>query len=184
MISTLIKSILAGISIAIGTLTYLQVGGVLGACLFVIGILMVLLGRFKLYTGVVGYINDKKEIPNMLLIILGNLIGTCLMFIFPNPIAYTILLSKLTTPLHIIFIKSIICGLLIYCSVEAYKENKIFITFVSIPAFILVGAEHSIANFCFIIAARYFSWYLIPFSLVVIIGNAVGSIIFHKIKRL
>lgn len=184
MARTLIKSILAGISISIGALVYLNVGGVPGACLFAIGILMVTFGHFKLYTGAIGYISSYKEIPNMLIIILGNFIGTCLMFCFPNPIAQTMIIAKLSTPLVLVFIKAIICGLLIYCSVEAYKENKLFITFLCIPTFILLGAEHSIANFCYFISARYFDWYLIPYSLIVIIGNAIGSIIFNKVKRL
>ena len=179
-----INSILGGLCIAIGTLVYLSIGEILGACLFSIGILTIMLNGFNLYTGRIGFIESYKEIPSMLFIILGNFIGCSLLLLFPNPIALEIVLTKISYPLWFSFVKSVLCGILIYVSVDAYRKNNLFVSFLAIPVFITIGAEHSIANFCFFFAARYFSWYLIPFSIVVILGNAFGSIIFHQLKRI
>lgn len=183
IILTLLRAILAGVCIAIGAILYLTLGGVVGAVLFSIGLFSILLLKLKLYTGAIGYIKTYKEIPTMGLIILGNLIGCCLMFAFPFEGASAIIANKLSAPLFLTFIRAMLCGVLIYVAVEGYKANNSLITLISIPSFILLGAEHSIADFCFFIAARYISWDSILFLLTVIIGNALGSIIFHRIAK-
>lgn len=178
-------SILAGICIAIGTIIYLNVGGPLGATLFAIGLFTILLLKFKLYTGAIGYINSIKALPEMGLIILGNFIGCFLIMVFfPHPTALNIVLNKLSSPLYLVFVKAFLCGILIYVAVEAYKMKQLLITLLAIPSFILLGAEHSIANFCFFISARYISWYSCLFFIIVIIGNAFGSIAFHRLRTI
>lgn len=179
----MIKSILAGVCIAIGTLVYLNVGGVPGATLFAIGLFTILLFKLKLYTGAVAYVDKPFDYLSLLVIIIGNFIGCCIMFAFPHSAALNIVLTKIGAPLWIAFIKAILCGILIYVAVEGYKAEQPIITLLAIPAFILLGAEHSIANFCFFIAARFISWRAVLFSIVVIIGNGIGSILFHRLRR-
>lgn len=58
-----INSILGGLCIAIGTLVYLSIGEFIGACLFSIGILTIMINGFNLYTGKIGFIENYKEIP-------------------------------------------------------------------------------------------------------------------------
>ena len=73
---SLLKSIFAGICIGIAGTAYVQLGGgPFAACLFAIGLILIVLFDFNLYTGKIGYIQSYKDIPKMLLIILGNLIG-------------------------------------------------------------------------------------------------------------
>ena len=178
------NSILAGICIAIGSLVYLNNQGPLGAILFAAGLFSILLLNLNLYTGKIGYINSYKDIPHILLIILGNIIGCCIMFGFPYfPSAELIIGLKLITPLYTTFIKAFLCGALIYIAVEGYKRSQPLITLISIPTFILMGAEHSIADICFFIAARYFSWESLLFFVIVIIGNALGSLVFHYFRK-
>lgn len=179
--SNFLKSFGAGLAIAIGALLYINIGGgVAGAIMFSIGIYLVLWFGLNLYTGKIGYINSYKDIPNILLIIIGNLIGCALTLISPaTPFVISITAAKLAQPLYIIFIKAIICGILIYAGVDQYKKQKEYAPILAIPAFILAGAEHSIADACYFIAARAFSLEVVIFILIVIIGNAIGSLLWR-----
>jgi len=180
---TFIKSIWAGLCIAIGAILFLNLGGVVGAFLFSIGLLTILHFKFKLYTGVIGYATTYKELPFILTVIIGNIIGCCLMFAFPTAAAGALVATKLAAPIWLVFIKAIICGILIYVGVEAFKEDRWYITILAVAAFILCGAEHSIADICFFISARYFSFESLIFIIVAIIGNAIGSLLIHNLKE-
>lgn len=176
------KSILAGICIAIGALIYLNVGGILGAFLFSIGLFTILHFGFNLYTGKVAYMTtNPKDIRNILIILMGNIIGCCFLFAFPTAAAGSIVAAKLAQSVAAVLFKSILCGILIYIAVEGFKGGNQLITLLAIPTFILCGAEHSIANICFMIAASCFSLEALIFICIVIIGNAIGSILFHRL---
>ena len=177
-----IKSIAAGASIAIGTTIYLALGGWIGAAFFAIGLYLILWFKFNLYSGKVGYINSIKETPNLFIIFIGNLIGCCLIFlIFPSTAATTIMLTKLSVSLWIVLIKGIVCGVLIYAAVQQYKKGKEYAPALAVPAFILCGAEHSIADLCFLMAAGIFNLEAIIFICVVAVGNAIGSLAIRAI---
>lgn len=155
-------------------------GGISGAIFFSIGLYLVLWFNLNLYTGKVGYINSVKETPNLLLIFIGNAIGCALAFMLsPAPFVTALVAAKLSTPLGLVLIKSIICGILIYAGVDQYKKNKDYAPLVIVPAFILVGAEHSIADICYFIIARIFSVEVVIFILIVAIGNAIGSLLWR-----
>jgi formate/nitrite transporter FocA (FNT family) len=173
-----IKSIAAGAAIAIGTSIYLALGGWIGAVFFAIGLYLILWFKFNLYTGKVGYIKSIKDTPNLFAIFIGNLIGCCLIFILlPSAAAATIVATKLSISLWLVLIKAIICGILIYAAVEQYKQGKEYAPALAVPAFILCGAEHSIADLCFLMAAGVFNLEAIIFILVVAIGNGIGSLL-------
>lgn len=188
---TLIRSILAGISISIGALIFLtlkQISLPFSAIFFTVGLLIILWYGFDLYTGKIGYLASIKDVPRMLLILAGNFIGCCIMFTFAGgPVGATaaaIMTVKYELNLFEVFVRAIICGILIYVAVDQFKDkNNKNAPLIAIPAFILAGAEHCIADACYIFAGLAFSWHTIPFILTVIIGNAIGSIVFHQIKR-
>lgn len=70
-------SILAGMVIAIGCILYLKIGGVMGAALFSVGLMSVVLGKFKLFTGKAGlFAEGKIGLGELGKIWLGNLLGT------------------------------------------------------------------------------------------------------------
>jgi formate/nitrite transporter FocA (FNT family) len=181
-LTDLIKSILAGSAIAIGAIIFVLLGGgIAGAFVFSIGIYLVLWYGLNLYTGKIGYVTSYKEIPKILLIIIGNAIGACLALMVQNEFVNTIVLTKLSIPLYLVFIKAVICGILIYAGVDQYKKGHQFAPLIAIPAFILAGAEHSIADICFFLAARQFSIEGFVFIIIVIIGNAIGSLLWRKL---
>jgi formate/nitrite transporter FocA (FNT family) len=183
-LTEMLKSIFAGMAIAIGATLFLMVGGVAGAIGFTIGLYLVLWFKLNLYTGKIGYASSWKQIPMLLCIFIGNLIG-CLAFMFCPTLAVSaaaaaIMTTKLSTLWYVVILKSIICGILIYAAVDQYKKGKEYAPIIAVPAFILCGAEHCIADMCFAIAAgTIFTWPVIGFIFLVALGNSIGSILFR-----
>lgn len=96
---TLIKSILAGVMIGVGCNVYLSCENkYIGALLFSIGLITILIFEFNLYTGKVCYI-PKKGISftkQVLIILIGNIIGCiCMGLMFPSEIAQVMCQNKL-----------------------------------------------------------------------------------------
>ena len=72
------SAILAGIAIGIAGFGYLALGGIAGAVFFSFGLITVIRYKMKLYTGVVGFVQSWDEIPDTILVLLGNIVG-CLL---------------------------------------------------------------------------------------------------------
>lgn len=176
----IIKSILGGIAIAIGAYINLQHSGIIGALFFSIGLYLICHFNLNLYTGKVGYTGIIKNLP----ILFGNFLGSLIMLCYPNNQAQIIMTNKLAIPLYISFLNAIICGILIYAAVDCFKQNKEYMILLCVPAFILFGAEHCIADICYIISARLFTIQSLIFIIVIILGNSIGSIIFNYTKEL
>lgn len=180
----LMKSIFAGIAIAIGAIIFLSLGNPFGAIFFSVGLYAILWYRLSLYTGKIGYISSGKQILKMLWIILGNLIGCCIILAFPGlgSAAATLVSAKLALPLWQVAVRAFICGILIFLAVDQFRERP-YAPILCVPAFIFAGAEHSIADMCFILAAHAFTLEAIIFTFVVILSNALGSILFYQFKK-
>ena len=180
-IRLLIKSILAGIMISVGCVVNLSCDNkYIGAILFCIGLITILLFNFNLYTGKVCYIPNNKPsyILQVLLILFGNILGCIIMgVLFPiTPIS--ICTTKLSYDLQTVLIKSIMCGLLIYIAVDSYKKYKTLLpTLFCIPIFILSGYIHVIADTFYFVSAQAFNTNTIIYILVAAIGNAFGGMI-------
>ena len=89
-----------------------------------------------------------------------------------------IVADKITTNSLDLFILGIFCGILMYFATKTYKNNVLPI--LCVAAFILIGAEHSVADSFYMLAVgditRYFK-VIIP----VVLGNSVGAILTNKI---
>lgn len=175
------ESILGGLSIGIASYIYLQTGGLIGAALFSIGLLLILNMGFKLFTGTVGYIKSKEDIKNNCIILIGNIIGACGILVFPTGTAAPIMAAKLATPLIISLIEGIICGIFIYSAVACFRKHKDYMVPVCVIGFIMFGAEHCIADLCYALAARTLSFDVIVFLIVVAIGNAIGALMIDRL---
>lgn len=96
---TLIKSILAGVMIGVGCNVYLSCDNkYIGALLFSIGLITILIFEFNLYTGKVCYIPQKgiSFTKQVLIILIGNIIGCiCMGLMFPSEIAQVMCQNKL-----------------------------------------------------------------------------------------
>lgn len=176
------KSILAGAMICIGCNVYLSCDNkYIGALLFSIGLITILLFGFNLYTGKVCYIpeNGLEFIKQVGIILLGNIVGcACIGVMSQSEVAKEICQNKLQIELLTVFFRSLLCNVLIYIAVESYHTKHTIVPAVfCIPTFILSGYEHSIADICYFIIAREFSLKAIIFIIIVIIGNAIGGMI-------
>lgn len=171
-------SIMGGLSISIGFLCYINCPNIFGACLFSIGLYLVLWNDFYLFTGKIGYCKTAKDFLQCLFIFIGNGIGCCLSLI--QEIPEEMVENKFSQPLGIIFVKGAICGVLIFTAADLYKKGKVFAPALAVPAFIMSGAEHCIADICFMISARTFN---VLGLLVVIMGNSFGSLFMKKLTH-
>lgn len=170
--------------IAIATKIFLEVGGgVLGALLFSIGLLVILNMEFKLFTGTVGYIRTLDDFFDNVIILFGNILGACLLVALSPISAMSILLEKLSVPLLLAFVRAVVCGGLIYSAVKCHKENKDHMVIACVMGFILCGAEHCIADLCFAIATGVMSFKIFLFLTIVTLGNSLGAVMVDRITR-
>ena len=170
--------------IAIATKIFLMVGGgVLGALLFSIGLLVILNMEFKLFTGTIGYIRTIDDFFDNVIILFGNILGACLLVALSPVSAVSILVEKLSVSLLIAFVRAIVCGGLIYSAVHCYKQGKDYMVVACVMGFILCGAEHCIADLCFAIATGVMSFKIFLFLTIVTLGNSLGAIIVDRITR-
>jgi formate/nitrite transporter FocA (FNT family) len=122
MIETIRKEILAGLLIGIGGFAFLSVDNkYIGAFLFSVGLIsVILLGAF-LYTGKVGYVRTVHNAVLMLPMCLLNMVGAALFGIVTQPLvrdqAIRSVGNKLAKEPLNVFISAAICGALIYLAV-------------------------------------------------------------------
>lgn len=136
----------------------------------------------KLYTGMVGH---YKFDYLMILSLLGNILGTYLMSLYtiffrPDQInIYMDLVSKkLSYGLLGTLIMSIVCGLLIFIGVRDHIVHKrLTVLIMCIAAFVIIGADHCIANSFYFFCSNDFNWNILAYLLVCIVGNTLGSYI-------
>lgn len=177
------KSIVAGILIGIGVIINLILGIPLaGACLFAFGLLIIIQLSLPLYTGKIGFINKIITKKDLSIILIGNLIGITIcisLYAIANPafgaIIATAATAKFSKSILQMLIYGIFCGGLIHFAVKAKTQLT---TVMAIMIFILIGAEHCIASFPFLL----FDLNLINIIkfIMIIIGNSIGAIIIER----
>lgn len=201
VVKFLIKSILAGICIGIGGTVFLSLDNkIIGAFLFSIGLFFIVVRSLNLYTGKIGYIFDNKPIflIEVLVTIIGNFIGT---FLVGNILRFTRIYEainkkanalctvKINDSVLSIFVLAIFCGMLMYLAVDGYKNvkdsmGKNLCVFLAVMVFILCGFEHSIANMYYFSVASMWSLKVVVYIIIMILGNAVGGVLFSLGKKL
>lgn len=189
-----LKSILAGLMIAIGGTIFLSAQNkVVGASLFSIGLIGILVYNFNLYTGKIGYLITNfnlKYIKELIITLIGNFIGACSVgFILRYTRIYdkiyekSLMLAntKLNDNILSIFILSIFCGLLMYYAVNGFKKQtdfgKYLVVYLGVAVFILCGFEHCIANMYYFSVADIWSLKTLGYTGIMVLGNSIGSFI-------
>ena len=180
-----IKSVLAGIMISIGGSAFLSCGDnrYVGATAFAVGLIAVVLLGLNLYTGKIGYVldNDRRFAVDTALSVVGNLIGCFIVGLMQTPIGnvVNIVNAKLEKGVFEVIADGILCGILIFVCVDIYKKkNTMLGVLFCVPVFILCGFEHSIADMFYVINARAFNWDAAAFLGLVVLGNAIGGLLF------
>jgi formate/nitrite transporter FocA (FNT family) len=184
------KSILAGVLIALAGIVYLNCSDkIVGSFLFSFGLCLVIILEANLYTGKVGYVKSVDSLSEVLFMLILNLVSAYLVGLISgmgpmHDSAVAIVTTKLETEWWITLLKSIGCGFCIYGSVEGYKKTKSFIPIIlGVMCFILAGFNHVVADAFYIGAARFGGEVGVQYTLLVAMGNAIGSILIRLLQR-
>ena len=196
----LCKSIFAGIFIGIAGWGFLA-NPVLGMFLFCVGLIGVVKYGAKLYTGTAGFVYEWLDLPILLLILVGNIIGCALVASIAvcSPLALpdaatTIVTARLANGWLNCGVLAIGCGLLMSFAVQFARQGNEFGNWLpllfAVPAFILCGFPHCIAD------AFYCMVYLFntPISTIpigsllayygsIVAGNFIGCNIYRILMR-
>ena len=179
------KSVGAALLISLGNFALLKLGNPIGPVIFSFGLLGVCYMGLNLFTGKCGFlIEDKIKIKDLLIILIVNLI-----FGYLFGLLYSITDSSLIeTALNKVnswdlsiafFIKSMLCGIIMYIAVFMYKKGTPLGIIFGIPLFIFSGFQHCIANIITLGVARTFDHSIF----ICILGNFLGSLFMWFISK-
>lgn len=160
------NSILSGFFIGIASFVYLNVGGVIGALGFSLGLVLVCMFSANLFTVKAGEVDLKNELGKLFgVILVGNFIGCiitagiCSIPVISDVVGESLrktLETRYSTTVLEAISKAVMCGVIIDCIVYAYKKTKNVVpVLLGVPVFILCGFYHSIAD-CFYYALGFF----------------------------
>lgn len=184
------NSIYAGILIGLAGWMNLIIGGIPGAILFTLGLLLICYQDLELFTGKSGsapldFLSYKRSLKYLGKILMGNIIGTAIIAILVRDIelvrysADVIITDReYSNSIWSALAKGIGCGALMEFAVWGWKEKKTIIPmFLCVPGFILTGMHHCIADSFYILSSSFSNievFKLLPVYLLSIVGNFIG----------
>lgn len=207
-LKVLIKGILAGMLVSIGGWLYLKANTVaspiIGPFLFSTGLILIYNFDFYLYTGKICYLFEnksetyKKKISDLLIGVLGNLIGALIMGLTlrlvlkgSNDQLFINLSSSVSKKINYEWYQMIIlgffCGMFLYFAVEGFKTidnvlGKYIVLMLCIAGFIIAGFEHSIANMFYFSLNNTFSLSSFFLLFLCFIGNTLGGLFIPTVR--
>ena len=198
----ILMSLCSGVMIGIGgTASLLAIdtlgksGKLIGSILFSLGIFAIVTYEMKLFTGMVADIPKMglKNTWKLPICFIGNILGVAIVAIL---VYYTPLSNALIRQSEIIadnklgaenwglsaLCSSILCGALITLSVWSVKysprkglDATLGVTF-PIIVFAFCGFDHSVANVFYFYLSGTFTWQVVGYELVCILGNILGGV--------
>lgn len=172
------KSIGAAFLISLGNFALLKLGNPIGPIIFAFGLLGVCYMKQNLFTGKCGFLfSDKIKIMDLLIILVVNLLAGYLIGLVyskVDPVVFQNAVEKVKTwnVSGSFFVKSVLCGTIMYIAVYMYKKGTPLGILFGIPLFIFCGFQHCIANIITLGIARTFDASIF----LCILGNFIGSI--------
>ncbi len=212
--TSLLKGILAGLSIGVGgflyiLMTYLlpnELGKILGSILFAVGLFLVCTFSFYLYTGKIGLVYEEKKdkdfyisLPVMLI---GNAVGAfglgyiCYFICKDWAIMETVNGACLArTTLNNVYdylgcmVKSFLCGLCVYLAVKCFNLNRLKPLGISLLVFFVFvfvysGYQHCIANMFYFGFGNHINPNTFINLILCILFNSFGPIVGVAVFRL
>lgn len=190
----LLASIAAGLFIGLGGAACLycnQISPVLGALVFPIGLYLICETRALLFTGKIGFIQDKPyTLFQYFIMLLGNMLGAAIFgylirYLLSIPIDISVKLFTNFLGLCSIFLEATLCGILVYIAVYLYQKGespgtKFLGVFFPIFLFVLLGFRHCIADVFYYSVSLCFDWRALVALLLTILGNSIGAIGIHN----
>lgn len=189
-------AVFAGILIAVAGYGFLA-GKTVGMFLFILGLAAVVSYKLKLYTGTVGFVK-RNEIPNLLVVLLGNIIGCLLVSIIAKldtvigiqPAAQDLLHSRIQLGWFACGLKAIGCGILMSVAVHFARKGKEFGNWLpllfAVPLFIHCGFPHCIADAFYFLACPVNilaenAWEILGIYFSIVLGNSIGCNLYRWI---
>lgn len=172
------KATIAGLLIGLGVIINVQTDPlILGATLFSFGLLTIINLQLPLFTGRVGFL--ETHLPMILLANFFGIFMTVGAYMFVKPEFYDTLLSAAVIKFSKTYIQMLIggifCGMLIHFAVKCKVS---YLTIMAIVIFILIGAEHCIADFPYFVIILNLENFIK--LMLVIIGNSIGAIFIEQ----
>ena len=197
MMKTLRTSIFAGIYIGTAGFGFLtaavqsQYGSLFGSILFTLGLLAIVGYKLKLFTGTAGFIN-KNEIGDLLIILLGNIIGCFMMGMLTrvSPVgdgiqfaALNIMNTRIETGAIGCGLLAIVCGLMMTTAVTFARQKNFIPLLLAVPLFIVCGFPHCVADAFYYMSIPFNTWTvdLLGIYLATVVGNAIGCNLYRII---
>ena len=209
MIKKIIKGILAGFLIGMAGSMFLiskSLGfSVIPALLFPVGLFLICVFSFNLYTGKIGFLFDKEKdikILDLLIMVFSNFIGAVLFgLIYTAMFSGNELLVNIADSVAnqkfgdltfanilLVLLKSTLCGFLVYIAVYLFGKvesfgAKVLAVWIPIFTFVFLGLDHSIANMFYMAAMNNYSINALVLIIIAIIGNSIGAILIDVVIR-
>lgn len=186
--STFLYAIPAGVFIGIGGGSSCLCGNnYLGALLFCVGLYAICCGGMNLVTGKAGYLVDEMSLSyfgRLLVMFVGNFIGAvwcaaAIRLASPRIIeaTATIVQTRMAQSVMQTFTSGVLCGVLVHFAVWKYRQDGSPLgILLGIPAFILCGFEHCVADMFYFCAAGQLHLGHIG---IVAFGNIIGAMATH-----
>lgn len=194
-LNTFKSSLLSGVCVGIAGFGYLagrntgagfeSVREMFGSMLFAFALLGVVNYKLRLYTGSAGFIK-KTEIPLLLFILLGNIVGCGLVALMarlsPMPLQETaqgLLAARLNVGPLYGGILAIGCGFIMTTAVTFARKGNNLPLLIGVPLFILCGFPHCVADAFYYLAVPLAYWQenlgsILLFYAAIVLGNFVG----------
>lgn len=200
VVSKIVEGFLAGMLISLGGAVFLAcnipevpLARYIGAFLFCLALVCICMRGYALYTGKIGLITEKHskdDIQLLILCLVGNVLGTVAFgyligWVFPalKTTASGLCEGKLGQGYGFALARAFLCGILVYLSVDTYRNNHTSLgIMLCIPAFILSGYEHSIADMFYFATAGIASWQAVGYLIIIVLGNSLGGLIIPLLR--
>lgn len=187
-------AVLAGICISIGCVVYLRTGGVAGAVLFAFGLTTVVYYGLRLYTGTAGFIRARGDWAMLATVLAGNIVG-CLLsallvrYALPDSAeaAAAVLGGRMAKGPIACGLLAVGCGFIMTAAVHFARQGKMLPLLLGVPAFIMAGLTHSIADAFYFLASPWpqvLTVEVLVLYVAEVVGNFVGCNLYRWTMRL
>lgn len=188
------SAVFAGIAIGVAGFGYLA-NPTIGMFLFAFGLATVVHYKLKLFTGTAGFVEKKSDLTDLLIILVGNIIGCLLVALLARcsaldmtAAAEAVLAKRLAKSWWASALLSIGCGFLMTTAVTFARKSKEFADWLpllfGVPMFILCGFPHCIADSFYYLCCSPKTLISTPYFFLLYAGIIIGNFIGCNLYRL
>ena len=208
-LKTYLSGIYAGLCVILAASIYLVFSSFglrpIGSVLFSVGLVIIVIYNFALYTGKIGYVLAKDGpsplvitmtfLGNVTAMVAGGYLLSLLRFtgwnalfdIVDNINASRMIGSGETW--YMALINGFFCGVLVFLAIYSYRKAKrVWVKYLGlvffISVFVILGMEHCLANMYYFSLGNAWSGPLLLNVIIVIIGNSLGGMFTYIINFL